>query len=152
MSAAPPRDIEKMAQEALDEARMVLPGMQALFGFQLIATFNERFKYLQPIDQKWHFAATLLTTIAIAIIMTPPAYHRQVNPQTVTKGFVKLASVLITAAMVPLMIALSIEVYILGQIVFESEAISLTIATIVLSIFLCFWFVFPQAARRYSSN
>jgi hypothetical protein len=28
---------EKIAQEAIDEGRVVLPGIQALFGFQLIA-------------------------------------------------------------------------------------------------------------------
>ena len=27
----------------LDECRMILPGLQALFGFQLIAVFNQRF-------------------------------------------------------------------------------------------------------------
>jgi hypothetical protein len=29
---------------AIEEARMVLSGTQALFGFQLIAAFNERFQ------------------------------------------------------------------------------------------------------------
>src|SRR6266446_3544638 len=32
----------------LAEARMVLPGIQALFGFQLIAVFNTRFDELAP--------------------------------------------------------------------------------------------------------
>ena len=36
----PDERVEKMAQEAIEEARMVLPGIQALFGFQLIAVFN----------------------------------------------------------------------------------------------------------------
>jgi hypothetical protein len=30
-------------QQTLDEARMVLPGVQALFGFQLIAVFSDGF-------------------------------------------------------------------------------------------------------------
>jgi hypothetical protein len=42
----PDEHTEKIAQEAIDEARMVLPGIQALFGFQLIAVFNERFAQL----------------------------------------------------------------------------------------------------------
>jgi hypothetical protein len=39
---------EKMAMAALEEARMVLPRIQALFGFQLIAAFNETFRQLEP--------------------------------------------------------------------------------------------------------
>ena len=35
--------IEKMARQAIEEARMVLPGIQALFGFQLVTVFNDRF-------------------------------------------------------------------------------------------------------------
>jgi hypothetical protein len=31
---------------AIEEARMVLLGIQALFGFQLIAAFNDNFKQL----------------------------------------------------------------------------------------------------------
>ena len=33
--------LESQVKAAIDEARMVLPGIQALFGFQLIAVFNE---------------------------------------------------------------------------------------------------------------
>src|SRR5438128_2595950 len=100
-----------MAQEALEEARMVLPGIQALFGFQLIAVFNERFSQLPSAEQLAHFAATILIAVAIGLIMTPAAYHRQVEPGTVSSFFVGLASLLITAAMVPLMLGLCLEVY-----------------------------------------
>ena len=46
--AEPPPEHErvKLSQAAsylLDECRMVLPGVQAIFGFQLIAVFNQRF-------------------------------------------------------------------------------------------------------------
>ena len=36
--------VMKKAQMAIEEARMVVPGLQALFGFQLIAIFNRRFE------------------------------------------------------------------------------------------------------------
>ncbi|TLG71825.1 hypothetical protein [Methylocystis sp. B8] len=37
------KQTQKLARGAIEEARMVLPGIQALFGFQLIAVFNNRF-------------------------------------------------------------------------------------------------------------
>jgi hypothetical protein len=32
--------LTKKAQITIDEARMILPGLQALFGFQMISVFN----------------------------------------------------------------------------------------------------------------
>jgi hypothetical protein len=39
-------DPEKSLTHLLEECRMVLPGIQALFGFQLVAVFNTPFKQL----------------------------------------------------------------------------------------------------------
>ena len=51
---------------------MVLPGMQALFGFQLIAVFNSSFaERLQPLQQRLDLASIALVVVAIALIMTP---------------------------------------------------------------------------------
>jgi hypothetical protein len=75
---------ESIAQEVIEEARMVLPGIQALFGFQLIAVFNERFRDLETPEQRLHYAALILVAAAIAIIMTPGAYHRIAEQTTVS--------------------------------------------------------------------
>ncbi|HSR65457.1 MAG TPA: DUF6328 family protein, partial [Xanthomonadaceae bacterium] len=64
---------------------MVLPGMQALFGFQLIVVFSERFGVeLTHGEQRVHLLAIGLVALAIALIMTPAAYHRQTDPEQVT--------------------------------------------------------------------
>jgi len=45
--------LSEAAQALLDECRMVLPGIQALFGFQLLAVFNTRFaEDLDGFDQR----------------------------------------------------------------------------------------------------
>jgi hypothetical protein len=103
------RQADKIGREAIEEARMVLlPGIQTLFGFQLIAVFIERFKELTEDEQLIHFSATVLVTIAIVLIMTP-AYHRLAEQTTISKFFVWLASWLIAAAMVPLMLGLTLK-------------------------------------------
>jgi hypothetical protein len=67
-------------QFALDEARMILPGVQALFGFQLIAVFNQRFDDLLGTPERAIFlVALVLITAACALVMAPAAYHRQVE-------------------------------------------------------------------------
>ena len=141
--------VEKAGREAIDEARMVLPGMQALFGFQLIAVFNERFKELTENERLIHFSATVLVTIAIALIMTPAAYHRLAEQTTISKFFVWLTSWLVAAAMVPLMLGLTLEVYLLGLLVIGDPKTSLAVSAALLAVFSMLWFVFPLAMRLF---
>jgi hypothetical protein len=55
---------------------MVLPDIQALFGFQLVAVFEPSFfELLSPVEQTLHLLALTLTAIAIAFVMTPAAFH-----------------------------------------------------------------------------
>jgi hypothetical protein len=52
-------------------ARRLLPGIQALSGFQLIAISNNRFQGLTLYEHYIHFSSLLLVALAIALIMTP---------------------------------------------------------------------------------
>ena len=48
---------------------MVLPGIQALFGFQLIAVFNQGFnEKLSTAQQQLHFVSIILTVCAVALV------------------------------------------------------------------------------------
>jgi hypothetical protein len=57
-------ELMKKAQVAVEEARMVLPGLQALFGFQMMSIFNARFETLPLGDQRLHLFAIFLTTLS----------------------------------------------------------------------------------------
>ena len=52
--------LEEEATHATDEARMVLPGVQAVLGFQLVAVTSQRFVPLTPVEQALYLAAFLL--------------------------------------------------------------------------------------------
>src|SRR5690242_15040880 len=84
--------LSKQADHALEEARTVLPGAQALFGFQLIAVFNQRFERMTDLQQGLHLAALFAVAVAIALLMTPAIYHRQVEPETVSQAFLTVAT------------------------------------------------------------
>ena len=58
----------KSADFLLNECRMVLPGIQALFGFHLIAVFNSNFQLLLTnLEQILHLFALALMAISIAL-------------------------------------------------------------------------------------
>src|SRR5439155_12636614 len=73
---AKPTDLVEETRATIDEARVVLPGIQALFGFQFVAIFNTSFQELADQEKYLHLAALLLVAIAVALIMAPAAYHR----------------------------------------------------------------------------
>src|ERR1043166_6579001 len=99
-----PIKLDSAARHLLEECRMVLPGIQALFGFQLIAVFSDGFARLAHTEQLAHLASILLVTVSIALIMAPAAYDRIVDDPMISRGFIRLASRVITSAMVPLML------------------------------------------------
>jgi hypothetical protein len=140
--------LHQQAQQTIEEARMVLPGIQALFGFQLIAIFNNRFQQLPSYEQYLHFSSLLLVVLAIALIMTPAAYHRIVERGTVSHFFVKLASCLIATAMIPLMFAIAIEVLLLGRLILGKGWASLAVASSTLAVFGYLWFLYPLYKRN----
>src|SRR5213075_213430 len=90
--------LDAAAAHLLEECRMVLPGIQALFGFQLVAVFNSGFaQKLSPAEQRLYLVAILLLAVAIACIMAPAAYHRQTGPLQVSRTFIEIATRLLLA-------------------------------------------------------
>ena len=91
--------LEEEATHVTDEARMVLPGVQAVLGFQLVAVFNQRFQeFVQRPSNACTSSAFLLVALAMGLMMTPAAYHRQVERGRVSRRFINLSSNLLTFA------------------------------------------------------
>ena len=129
----------------LEECRTVLPGVQALFGFQLIVVFNPTFQdKLNLVERSLHLTAMSLIIVAIAMLMAPAAYHRQKGPQSVSHDFVFIATRLLLYAMFPLMIALGLEFFLIARMITNSLVLSIVLALIVVIIFSAFWFLLPR--------
>ena len=132
----------------LEECRMVLPGMQALFGFQIIAVFNSTFsEKLSSVEQKLHLVAIGLIVIAIALVMAPAAYHRQTGARRITSDFVLTATRLLLFSMFPLMIAICLEFYLIARLVLHRPVISALLSLLLLILFSMLWFVFPRREK-----
>src|SRR3954469_13094151 len=95
--------LEEQASNAESEARMLLPGVQTILGFQLMAVFNQRFEQFSGAEQTMHFVSFLLLGLTMGLMMAPAAYHRQAERCVVTERFVKLSSWLLTLSMFPFM-------------------------------------------------
>lgn len=127
---------------------MVLPGIQALFGFQLIAVFNNRFTALGPLEQQLHYAALVLVALSVILIMAPASYHRIVQRSAVSPFTVKLTSVLTSTAMAPLIVSLAIEVYVVGWLISQDTPASAALAIALLTLGMALWFGLPLLRYR----
>src|SRR4051812_15275141 len=151
------QDVEtvKLSQAAtylVDECRMVLPGVQAIFGFQLIAVFNQRFPDdLPELLQYFHFASLTLVAVAAALVMTPAAYHRITGIQRVSRHFLALSSRFLLAGMVALALGLALDYFVVGWLVFESIAV-VAPAAVLLGVLSVLWFGYPMSRRRYDER
>ena len=135
-------------RSVLEEARMVLPGIQALFGFQTVAVFNQRFEKLAIATQMTHLVALFAIVLAIALAMMPAAWHRIVEPDRVSHTTVTISSKLISAALFPLTVGLTLDIYVVVLAVTGSAYASIASATAVFFLLSGLWFVIPLLHRR----
>jgi hypothetical protein len=135
--------LTKAAQLLLEECRMVLPGIQALFGFQLVVVFSAEFaRQLTGGEQRLHLAAIALSAVAAGIIMTPASLHR--HQREITDLFVRVTSRLLLASMVPLALSICLDFYLIGRMVTGREGFALVSAAL-LAFLGGLWFVLPRA-------
>ena len=76
--------LEKVVEHLEEEARMILPGIQALFGFQLIAVFNQRFFVFRSVGSDGAFHCT---SGERAFGLTDPDSGRVSSPGRNTSNF-----------------------------------------------------------------
>ena len=143
--------LDAAAGHLLEECRMVLPGIQALFGFQLIAVFNQGFdEKLGHGAQMVHLMALVLTALAMALVMTPAALHRMSEPKSVSERFVWMASKMVLAGMVPLAIGVGLDAYVVASVVTESTSAGIVLGAALLAEFVWLWFLLPR--REHSRH
>jgi len=138
--------LDKAATLVLDESRMILPGIQALFGFQLIAVFNDGFtEKLSILEQRLHLLAIALILITTMIIMTQAVFHRQTGLKHVENEFIHIATRLLLLSMFPLAISFSLEFYLISRLILNNVLLSVLFAVGLFCLFLLLWIGLPRS-------
>jgi hypothetical protein len=134
--------------QVLTEERVVLPGAQALLGFQFIAMMMEGFEALPIASRYVHLCGLFLVALSVILLMTPVAYHRLVEKGENTEHFHRFASRILIASMVPLALGLCADFYVVALKVTKSEVTAMTSAAFMLLFFYGLWFGFTLYRRR----
>ncbi len=134
-------------KHVLTEARVVLPGAQALLGFQLVTTLMEAFEKL-PLSLRYvHLASLMLVALSIVLLITPAAYHRIVEEGEETEHFHALASRLLIAAMIPLALGVTGDFFVVVNKITQSTTAAIVASALALIFFYGFWFGFTIYRR-----
>jgi hypothetical protein len=146
----PPGPIEReplveSISHTVEEARMLIPGVTAFLGFQLVAVFNNAFSQkLTRDEQMLHVVAMFVTLVALLMLLTPAAYHRQAESGWASQGFVNLSSRLITGATPLFAIGITLDFYLLVRAVSENATLALVMALLILAITVVLWYGVPH--------
>ena len=143
-----PTPVKEKIDHVLTEARIVLPGAQALLGFQFVTFLMEGFEKLPRQLQLLHYVALGLVALCAILLMTPPAYHRLVERGEDTEGFQQLASRFVCWAMIPLALGITTDFYVVTSKVAQSSRVALALSAVVLALFIGLWFLFPMIRAR----
>jgi hypothetical protein len=154
--ARPPAEerskLDDKVKNALTEARVVLPGVQALLGFQFGAMMTQSFDKLPASSKYLHLGSLALIALGAILLMTPAAYHRIVEDGENSERFQRFAGRMVLASLVPLAPAIAAEFFVVTRKVTESVAVAGVGALLLLALFYGLWFglTFFLRARRES--
>ena len=140
--------LDTRIKQVLTEARVVLPGAQALLGFQLVAVLADGFENLPESSRQLHLVSLILLALSTVLLMTPAAYHRVVEQGENTEHFQRFASRLVLMAMVPLALAIAGDAYIVVEKVSHSPALAIASTVLLLTFFFGCWFGYTTYARQ----
>jgi hypothetical protein len=145
-------DVEGKLHDRIDytltESRVILPGAQALFGFQLIVILTNPFAMLPQAARTAHLAALACVALAIVLLIAPAAIHRIAFDGDDDERFLRIASRILTVALVPLAIGISTELYVAATRLLPGGAAPMWTAAIGLCLLLGLWYVVPLALRK----
>jgi phage shock protein PspC (stress-responsive transcriptional regulator) len=141
------KKIDDEMRNLIEEARVILPGLQALFGFQTIAVFNDRFDELAIYAKVCHMLGLAMIIISVAMTMTPATYYRARNGNA-TPVMARISSRMIRGAMAPLAVGLGLDMFTVIDVATGNVPISMGAgaATFVLLAYL--WFILPRREGR----
>jgi uncharacterized membrane protein YhaH (DUF805 family) len=132
----------------LTEARVILPGAQALLGFQLTVTLTHAFEQLPPSSGLLHVAALISVAFAVILLMTPAALHRISFYGEDTERFLQIGSWFVVAAPVPLAIGIAADLYVATSKATECAFLGVIVAIFIFAILAVLWYGLPLYLRR----
>ncbi|HEY0010344.1 MAG TPA: DUF6328 family protein [Candidatus Paceibacterota bacterium] len=132
----------------LEEIRVVVPGSQALLGFQLVALFSNGFLLLPQGLREVHLASLGLIALATILLMAPSAYHRIACRGENSPAVHRFASRMLIGAMFFLISGLAADIWVATYLVLGTNSAAWLAGGTCFVLALLLWFVYPAILAR----
>ncbi len=137
--------------ELLNELRVVLPGIQVLFAFLLIAPFNDRFQGLTSAERGVYFVAVVATAMSSVLLIAPTAQHRVRWRARDKEQLLESANTLAIAGTMFLMIGIAAALYLVIEFVYDN-ALAEVVVALAGATMVFFWYGEPLLRRSRDQN
>jgi hypothetical protein len=134
-------------EQLLTEARLIIPGAQALLGFQFIAMLTSGFDRLPASAKAVHALALCLVAINVILLMTPAALHRLSFNGEDSRTFLRMGSALVITAPCFLAAGLAAETFVVLQKVFPDAGWAAIGAVLSFVALISLWYALPAWLR-----
>ncbi len=128
--------------ELLNELRVVLPGVQVLFAFLLIAPFNSTFVDTTEFEKYVYLGTLMATAISAVLLMAPTAFHRVRFRRHDKEFIVNVGNRLALMGLISVALAMCGVVLLVTSFVFGSVTAAVCTAGLAIA-FLGLWFLLP---------
>ena len=134
-------------EQMLTEARVILPGAQALLGFQLAIVLTDTFEKLPILSRLLHAAALMSVALSVALLITPAALHRIVWAGEDAEAVLRIGGRITILALPPLAMGMAADTFVVLSRVFGSTSPAAVTAPLVLLCLIGLWFGWPFVER-----
>ncbi len=140
--------LEQKIRHMLTEARMTLPGAQALLGFGTVAVLMQGFAELDRSLQAVHLVSVGLIALSTVLLIAPAAFHRVATDGENTELVYRTGSRLLLAGMATLALGIAAETWVVVEKVTASRVAGIAAASAVAIVLLGMWFGWTAWKRR----
>jgi Family of unknown function (DUF6328) len=142
------QSLETRIVQALTELRVILPGAQALFGFQFAAVLTDSFGRLPGISKAVHLLSAGLVAVAIVMLIAPAAYHRIAAEGNAEERVLRYTVRMMLPAVGLLSLGLVGDAYVTVRKISDMPWLALGVSLVALGGFVALLYGIPLAARR----
>ncbi|MDP9172180.1 MAG: DUF6328 family protein [Acidobacteriota bacterium] len=139
-------------RQALTEARVVIPGNQALLGFQFAVILQRGFADLAPWLKWIHLASLILIALSTILLMTPAAFHRLAERGEETPRFYWVVHWMILCSLPPLALGICGDFFLVWFKIGNNAGHALIAGACMLALFIAMWIGYPLWRRRVDAE
>jgi hypothetical protein len=134
--------------ELTSELRVVITGIQVLFGFLLVVPFDGGFRSIGEFERATYFVTLVLAALAVACLIAPSAAHRVLFRRDDKPYLVGTGNRLVIAGLVFLALAMCGSLTLVASKLFGAGAGVATLG-VAATVFGTAWFGLPLRRRRH---